>query len=98
MIVTRHAEQRIRERVGLPKRVADKAAARALSDGVRRTETTGRLRRYLDALYHARNEANNIRVWADKVYLFHNVILITVLNLPNDYKNAYKKIQERRRT
>lgn len=98
MIVTRHAEQRIRERVGLPKRIADKAAAKALSDGVRRTETTGRLRRYLDALYHARNEANNICVWADKVYLFHNVILITVLNLPNDYKNAYKKIQERRRT
>ena len=49
--VTRHAEHRTRERVGIPKKAVRRAAAKALIQGVKRTDTEGGLRRYLDWLY-----------------------------------------------
>lgn len=85
--VTHHAHKRIRERVGLPKCAAQKTAQRALTDGVRREDTHGSLRRYLDALYHYNEQCDSIRVWAEKVYIFAGHTLVTVLDLPQRYKN-----------
>jgi hypothetical protein len=49
--VTRHAEHRTRERVGIPKKAVRRAAAKAITKGIKRTEAEGGLRRYLDWLY-----------------------------------------------
>lgn len=56
--------------------------------GLRREDTHGSFRRYLDYLYHYNESANNIRVWAEKVYIFSDNSLVTVLNLPPRYRNA----------
>ena len=62
-------------------------AARAMADGVTRWETNGPLRRYLDALYHYNESANNIRIYNEKVWIFSGPTLVTVLDLPQKYKS-----------
>ena len=49
--LTDHAVQRTKERVGLPKRSAEKNAQKALESGIRHCETKGSLNRYITALY-----------------------------------------------
>jgi len=92
--VTRHAEKRTRKRIGLPKRVTGKNADKALRDGVRHRDVNGSLRRYVDALYFRNTAGNNIRIYNDFVYIFHNQTLITVFPLPQRYRKAAKKLQK----
>lgn len=89
MKITNHGEYRVRKRAGVPKKAVEKMAQRALKEGVSREEFSGSLRRYLDGSYnHYNQEANNIRVWSEKVWIFADDILITVLDLPQRYKNS----------
>ena len=89
MKVTDHGEFRTRKRMGVPKKAVDRLADRALKEGVGRCEFSGSLRRYLDGMYHYHNEgANNIKVYAEKVWIFSGDVLITVLDLPQRYKNS----------
>ena len=97
MVITDHAEGRFKERVGLPKRLATKNAAAALERGVTHGETSGRLRRYFDKLYHFNETANNIRVYCGNVYIFHFDTLITVYPLPHDLRKIAEKIQRNKR-
>lgn len=87
MRVSRHADRRIRERVGIPRSAVKRMAAKARAEGVRRQDTQGSLRRYLDALYHYNEEADAIVVYAEKVWIFSGTTLITVLDLHQRYKN-----------
>ena len=96
--VTRHAEHRTRERVGIPKKAVRRAAAKALTKGIKRTETEGGLRRYLDWLYWRGNGgANTIVVYGDKVYLFNDYTLITVLNVPTAHAKQAARLMKKRR-
>lgn len=52
MRVSRHADERTRKRVGVPRSAVKRMAEKALAEGVQRHETHGPLRRYLDCLYH----------------------------------------------
>jgi predicted HAD superfamily Cof-like phosphohydrolase len=92
--VSHHAEQRIKDRIGVSKKIADKVAERALEKGITHSETTGRLRRLIDALYLKDRRANNIRIYAEKIYLFADNTLITVINLPNKYKKILEKVPQ----
>jgi hypothetical protein len=98
MRVSQHADERIRERCGLPKRAVEKNAAKALSDGITHEETSGRLKKYLDFLFLTHRRATNIRIYGCFVYLFTKHTLITVFPLPRDHLNATKKIIQRRKT
>lgn len=91
--ITRHGDRRMRERMGIPRKSVQRMATRALREGIPRTETKGSLRRYLDALYHYNENANNIRVWSEKVWIFSGNTLITVLDLHQRYKNRANGIQ-----
>ena len=86
--VTRHADRRIRERVGVPRSAARKLAVKAKTQGVERRDTSGSLRRYLDYVFYYNDNSDAIYVWAEKVYIFADEALVTVLNLPTRYKNA----------
>ena len=86
--VTNHADKRIRQRVGVPRSAAHKLATKARSQGVERRDTSGSLRRYLDHVYYYNDNSDAIYVWAEKVYIFADTALITVLNLPTRYRNA----------
>lgn len=95
--VTDHAVKRAKERLGLPKGVTSKNAERALYNGIRHGETSGSLRRYLDGLYLKRETANNIRIYCNNVYIFHNEMLITVFPLPQEFRKTVEKLKKGRK-
>jgi hypothetical protein len=96
--VTRHAEHRTRERVGIPKKAVRRAAARAITRGVRREETEGGLRRYLDWLYWRGNgSVGNIILYGDKVYMFNVDTLVTVLTVPTAHAKQAARMMRKRR-
>lgn len=96
--VTRHAEHRTRERVGIPKKAVRRAAARAITQGVKREETDGKLRKYLDWLYYRGNgSVGNIIVYGDKVYMFNVDTLVTVLTIPTAHAKQAARLMRKRR-
>jgi hypothetical protein len=94
MTVTIHAKNRIKERMGLKKSSSEKVAYNALAYGLRHEDVAGSLKRFLDKLYFEHLNANNIRIFADKIFLFHNDFLITVINLPSKFRNTVEKIKK----
>lgn len=74
--------------MGVPRSAARKVAVKAKNQGIERRDTSGSLRRYLDHLYYYNDNSDTIYVWAEKVYIFADEALITVLNLPNRFKNT----------
>lgn len=84
--------------MGLPKRSVERNARRALTEGIGHREANGALKRYIAWLYELYDgNGNNIRIYGDKVWVFHDGILITVLNVPGQYRKAAKWQQEKRR-
>ncbi|MDF2534021.1 MAG: hypothetical protein K0R18_178 [Bacillales bacterium] len=94
VVMTEHGEQRIKDRLGLSKKTADKTAQKALDFGVSHSETKGSLKKLIDGLYLREKKANNIKIYNRNIYLFKDVVLITVINLPNRYSAAADKLQK----
>ena len=92
--VTRHARQRVRERVGIPARAVQRYAETAYKDGLRHGELTGWLARYIDGVYLQKKKANDIRVYGEFVLLFQDARLITIINLPNRHKKTARQLQK----
>ncbi len=97
-VVTKHAEKRIRQRLGINKRATDRAADKALQFGITHAEAKGKLCRYLDGLFLLNRRPNNLRVYNHAVYLFRDTKLITVLPLPKNLWTYADKIQRNKRT
>ena len=96
VIVTEHAEDRTRERAGLPKRMVEKNAERAFIDGLEHWELKGSLKRFVDSLYLQHKNANNIRIYCGNVYLFKGNVLVTVISLPSRYRKTAESIKKNR--
>lgn len=92
---TRHGSKRIRERVGVNKKVVDKLAQKALEEGISHKDTVGSLKKYISSLYLKYRVANNIKVYNRKLYLFKFDKLITVLNLPHIYHKIEDKLKKK---
>ena len=63
MVVTKHAEQRIRERMGINKRAVRRAAQKALDEGAMHSECAGAMKKWLDKqaiAYDRKNEMAGI--------------------------------------
>lgn len=85
--ITRHGEKRTRQRVGIPKKAISRNAQKALDHGIGVSEATGKLKGYIEFLYAVNGgSANNIRIYNDKVYVFHNKVLVTVHNIPYEHR------------
>lgn len=93
--LTDHSRDRMKERCGANKSSMDKIAKTALDQGIRHEDTAGSLHRYLDHLYLQRNRANNLRIYGDKVYLFYDDSLITVLQLPQKYMKTCNQLRKK---
>ncbi len=91
MRITDHANQRIKERVGLNKKARTRHTQMALERGMRHSEAPSPLKKYLNALFLKYNSGNNMRVYNHKVFIFQGETLITVLNLPNEFKKYVKR-------
>lgn len=94
--ITDHAKDRTRQRVGLPKRVVEKNAERAFDEGIKHSEVSGSLKRFMDSLYLNGRLANNLRIYCGNVYLFKGRTLITVISLPEKYRKKVDDIWKKR--
>ncbi len=97
VIITKHAEQRLKERVGLNKKALQRAAEAAYSKGIRHQETTGNLKKWVTSLYFNNKAANNIRLYNGKAWIFAEQKLITVIQVPASLQNSLRKMSERKR-
>ena len=98
MVVTKHGEKRIKERLGLSKKTAEKNAKKALELGLTHAETKSGLRKYLDKLYLSKGKANNMRVYHHFVYLFHNKTLLTIIALPHNLCKIADQLQQEKKS
>lgn len=80
--VSKHAEKRLKERCGLNKRSVKRMADKAFTDGIRHSDTRGRLNKWVTSLYFYNQTANNIRLYGDKAYIFAGSTLVTVFQIP----------------
>ena len=94
MKLTDHAKQRTKNRVGLPKGIADKNAEKALKYGLHHKDVTGSLGRYLDYLYLGHKNCNNMRIYNQYVYMFKDTLLITIIALPSKYHKLASQLQK----
>ena len=92
MEVSRHAKQRIKERVGVGKKTVDKVAAKALEKGIPHNRTKGRLNKWGTEQYFYNQTANNIRIYGEKAYIFRFETLITVIPIPRPLAKDLKKM------
>ena len=98
MKISRHANKRMKERCGLNYSSHDRVAEFVLLKGLCHKDCTGRLKKYVDYLFFSYPSGNNIRLYGDHVYIFNSTNLITILKLPNIYKNAVNKLTKRKRS
>jgi hypothetical protein len=94
--VTVHAHERGRERLGLSRAAVERTAAIALRDGITRGETSGSLRRYLDAIVIEHGKGFNLRLHGHQVYIFEGQVLITILQLQARWYGTVDKLARQR--
>lgn len=82
--MTKHARYRMKQRCGVGKRSAHRMAEKVYRLGVRHGETSGNLRKWVDAQSFYNRSANQIRLYGDKAYIFHDEKLITVIQIPHN--------------
>ena len=93
--LTNHAKERMKERAGLDKNGSLNLATKALTEGLSHSDTQGQLRKYLDGLFLKHRNGNNIRIFAEKVFIFHNQTLITVFKLDKRLNKIAVKLMKR---
>jgi hypothetical protein len=93
-VMTRHALERSKERIGLDRRASERLAGIAFVKGLVIDDLRGELKR-VARLILSDSHANHIRIYAEKIFLFlvepEAIVLITVLPLENKYKESARK-------
>lgn len=88
---TEHARIRLKERNGIPKSAIVRMTERVYTNGIKREDTKGRLRIYLDEQYDKNGGfGDELRVYGDYLYVFHEQTLITVFTVPQDIRKYIK--------
>lgn len=95
MIVTKHAIKRVKERTGLKKKLAEKLLIKALDKGLKQEEVKGRLRKYVDWLYFQHENADNIRIYNDFVFICNKYAFITIFPIPREYRDLARRQQHK---
>lgn len=83
--LTNHARDRLKERCGWRGDAAQRMADKALQEGMRHADAEGRLKRWIDSLFLAERQANNVRLYGAHAFLFRDETLITVLHTPKSF-------------
>lgn len=92
VIVTKHAKERMIQRLGIPKKSIQRIAEKAYHDGVYRQKTKGRLHKYLTKIAATNSEASNLHLYGDKVFVFNANVLVTVLQIPSNLTKDIRKM------
>jgi hypothetical protein len=72
-------------------------APRVLEIGIRRDETRGSLRRFLDKLVITHRKGSNLRIFGHDVFIFEQTVLITIMHLPAEYHRTADRMAKRNR-
>ena len=94
--ITKHAKKRMKERCGLNEKSSDRLAERAYDNGLKHSDLNGNLKKWVDGLYLKYQTGNQIRLYGDKAFIFHNAILITVIQIPSNLVKEKIKIENKR--
>lgn len=84
--ITEHAYDRMKERLGWNRKAGERMAQKAFVQGITHGETRGSLHRYLDGIFLSYNNANNMKIYGEAIFIFRNDKLITVYALPTKYR------------
>ncbi len=90
-MVTKHAQRRMKQRCGVGKSSVKRLAKKVYDFGMTHSETSGNLKKWVDGLYFYNQTANQIRLYGDKAYIFHNQVLITVVQIPHNLVRFVKR-------
>ena len=93
MLVTKHARQRMKERCGLNVFCMVGFFLFVLFW----EDTYGKLRRYMDRLSVYNGISDQSRIYGDKVFVFHNERLITVIQLCPKLKKTADLVRKKRK-
>ena len=81
VLITEHAYERAKERLGWKHDVLDRMAEKALNEGVKHGDTKGTLHRYITKLWFEYKHCNNVRIYGENIYFFCGNKLITLYRL-----------------
>jgi hypothetical protein len=95
MKVTDHAIHRASERLGWNEKALGNTAEKAWDQGIKHSDTSGSLNRYLTKLFFTYRKADNIRIHGEVIFVFCQDTLVTVYLLPSEYKKVVQKIRDR---
>ena len=89
---SKHAEKRVKERASLPKSAVRGEMARAWKNGLKSSEVSGRVQRYMASVYFRHRSSTNTRIYNDRTYCFaSDGTLITVMSLPEKLRTLCRK-------
>ncbi len=108
MDITRHAYDRMKERLGLNKKAAARMAEMAYSEGIGHGEMNGRLNKYISAQASAyMKKGYCLKIYGEAVYCFINgkdeeteedtTSLVTVWVVPQDLRNQALGLQRKKK-
>lgn len=92
MCVSEHAKERLKERCGFNKKASERMSQKAFEEGIPHSKTKGRLNKWVTSLYFRNQNANNIRLYGDKAYIFCGTVLVTVIQIPSSLMKDLKKM------
>ena len=90
IIITDHAFERAEERLNIGKKSLERFAEKAYVEGVKHSDTKGKLNKYITKIWAVDKEVNNVRIYGENVFLFVDNRLITLYHLPNEFKKYIK--------
>ncbi len=94
--ISKHAEERLKERCGLNKKACKRIVQKAFDEGITHSQTKGRLNKWITSLYFKNQRADNIRIYGDKAYIFCGAILVTVIQVPASLMKDLKQMVKKR--
>lgn len=82
VVITKHAYSRLKERNGWSKRAADRMIPRVYDNGLRPNQVKGYLKNWINTKYEYSNDCDEYILFGDKLYIFNNKTMLTVLPTP----------------
>lgn len=90
--LTKHARKRMEERYGSHKKECEAVAKNAFRYGLKHSDLNGIVKKYVDALYLQRYNANKIRLYRGCSFLFCGGTLITMFKVPDKIWESAEQI------
>ena len=90
IIITNHAYDMAKRRIGWNKSALEKMSSKAYVEGITHSQTKGRLKRFLDSKFLSYRKATNMRIYGEVLFIFVGNKLITLYTLTNELKKLVR--------